>query len=277
MKTAIALGTFDGVHIGHREVLRLPENYRKIAVTFEQSPKSVMTGVREEIMTLQKRLSVLCETGMDEILTLKFDYVRHMPPTDFLQFLDEKYAPDLISCGFNYRFGLKGGGNTETLAAFCRERATEIRCCESVSIDGSPVSSSRIRDCLRAGDIPAANRMLGSDFSYTAEVIAGDRRGRTIGFPTINQRYPETMVQLKPGVYRSTVTLNGKTYPAITNVGTRPTYRSDFIISETHIIGFSGDLYGKQITVTPRRFVRDEKKFSGIEELKRQIKSDLDS
>ena len=275
MKRAIALGTFDGVHKGHRAVLNLPDDMQKTAVIFALPPKAHLSGAPRSIMTAKDKCAALKKIGIDEIFTLDFDRVKDMPPEDFLVFLKEKFSPALISCGFNYHYGKNAAGNTQMLGDFCKRNGIEFNCHGAVSEDGEPVSSTRIREYLKNGEIEAANALLTFPFSFTAEVISGDRRGRTIGFPTVNQRYPSELIPIKFGVYKTKIILDGAEYRGITNIGIRPTFKTDYIISETYIIGFSGDLYGKSVTVEPLRFVRGEVKFSSVEELKRQIQNDI--
>lgn len=275
MKRAIALGTFDGVHKGHRAVLTLPDEMQKTAVIFALPPKAVLSGQPRSIMTAEDKFAALKKIGIDEIFTLNFNKVKDMPPEDFLRFLKEKFSPDLISCGFNYHFGKNATGNTEILGDFCRENGIEFNCHGAVSEDGEPISSTRIREYLKNGDIESANKLLTFPFSFKAEVISGDRRGRTIGFPTANQKYPSELIPIKFGVYKSKIIVDGEEYNGITNIGIRPTFKTDYIISETYIIGFSGNLYGKEITTVPIRFVRGEVKFSSVEELKKQIETDI--
>lgn len=275
MKRAIALGTFDGVHKGHRAVLNLPDDMQKTAVIFALPPKALLSGAPRSIMTAKDKCAALKKIGIDEIFTLDFDRVKDMPPEDFLVFLKEKFSPALISCGFNYHYGKNAAGNTQMLGDFCKRNGIEFNCHGAVSEAGEPVSSTRIREYLKNGEIEAANALLTFPFSFTAEVISGDRRGRTIGFPTVNQRYPSELIPIKFGVYKTKIILDGAEYRGITNIGIRPTFKTDYIISETYIIGFSGDLYGKSVTVEPLRFVRGEVKFSSVEELKRQIQNDI--
>ncbi len=277
MKTAIALGTFDGVHEGHRAVLDLPPEYKKTAVVFALPPKALMNGEPRSIMTAQDKFRVIQSLGIDEIYVLDFGKIKDMPPEDFLLFLKKKFAPGFISCGFNYRFGKNAAGDTELLGDFCRKNGIKFNCRKPVCRDGEPISSTRIREFLKSGEIERANRLLTVPFSFTAEIVTGDRRGRTIGFPTINQKYPEELVPLKFGVYKTKVIFDGAEYRGITNIGIRPTWQTDYIISETYMIGFSGDLYGRPVTVVPEHFVRGERKFSSAEELKKQIKADIDS
>ena len=275
MKRAIALGTFDGVHKGHRAVLNLPDDMQKTAVIFALPPKALLSGEPRSIMTAKDKCAALKKIGIDEIFTLDFDRVKDMPPEDFLVFLKEKFSPALISCGFNYHYGKNAAGNTQMLGDFCKRNGIEFNCHGAVSEDGEPVSSTRIRKYLKNGEIEAANALLTFPFSFTAEVISGDRRGRTIGFPTVNQRYPSELIPIKFGVYKTKIILDGAEYRGITNIGIRPTFKTDYIISETYIIGFSGNLYGKEITTVPTHFVRGEVKFSSVEELKRQIQNDI--
>lgn len=277
MKTAIALGTFDGVHKGHRAVLDLPQEMKKIAVIFALPPKAVLSGEPKAIMTKTDKCRVLKKIGIDEIFTLDFNKVRGMTPEDFLTFLNVKFSPSLISCGFNYHFGKNAAGNTDDLSDFCALNGIEFKCCKPVSVDGAAVSSTEIRRFLSGGDIQRANRLLYEPFSFTAEVIVGDRRGRTLGFPTINQKYPKELIPIKFGVYKTKIRFDNAEYDGITNIGIRPTWQTDYIISETFIENFSGDLYGKSVTVVPVRFIRGEVKFTTAEELVRQIKSDLNS
>ncbi len=274
-KTAIALGTFDGVHKGHMAVLNLPKEYKRVAVTFTEPPKAELSGKKGLITTVDEKCKRLESIGIDEICLLEFGNVRNMSAADFLSFLNEKYSPSLISCGFNYRFGKNGEGDTQILADYCKENGIELRCANCVFEDGIPVSSTQIRNMLTEGKINEANMLLGEPFSFTAEVIGGDRRGRTIRFPTINQKYPDELVRIKFGVYKTSVEIEGKQYTGITNIGVRPTYESQFVISETHILEFSGDLYGKKVKIIPLKFLREERKFSSLEELKSQIDADL--
>ncbi len=275
MKTAIALGTFDGVHIAHRFVLDLPCEYKKIAVTFAVPPKMMFSRKTELLTSFSKKEELLKNLGFEQIEVLDFEKVKNTEPKEFLEFLKKEYNPQIISCGFNYRFGKNGAGDTELLKRFCLENGIECRICKPVEKDGKIVSSTLIRNLLKQGEIEKANQLLGNEFSFSAKVQKGDQRGRTIGFPTINQPYPEDLVKVKFGVYKTKVLIDGVTYEAITNVGIRPTYKSDYVISETFIKDFSGDLYGREIEIFLVKFLRDEIKFASLEELKRQIEIDL--
>lgn len=277
MKNAIALGTFDGVHKGHRAVLRLPDSYKKIAVTFLLPPKAVLKDEVSLILTPEDKCRILKNIGIDDVLLLKFEDVRNMAPQEFLEFLKEKYDPQLISCGFNYRFGKNGEGDCDTIKSFCEENGISFKKTEPVKSEDTVVSSTYLRELLKNGLVAEANKLLSEPFSFETEVIDGDHRGRTIGFPTANQKYPENLVKLRFGVYKTKIEVDGKVYFGITDIGIRPTYELDYIISETYIKNFSGDIYGKRLRITPLEFLREEKKFSSIDELTEQIKKDINS
>lgn len=274
MQNAVALGTFDGLHKGHISVLQIPEVYNKIALIFALPPKNIKKGVSELLLTPEEKVKKLEALGFD-VKILNFREVQHLSPKEFLEYIKSEFSPKLISCGFNYRFGFKGEGDTAALAEFCGENGIILKIANAVLDNNEVISSSRIRDCLKNGKINEANRLLGYDFSFTAKVIKGDGRGRTLGFPTVNQRYPEALAPLKFGVYKTEIEIEDNIYKGITDIGVRPTFPVDYIISETFILDFSGDLYEKELKITFKDFLREEKKFSSVEELKKQIQNDL--
>ena len=277
MENALFLGTFDGVHKGHISVLSVSGEYRKIALVFKESPKSVMSGKKEALTSFEDKCSILKEAGMDEAHSLEFEKVRNIEAEDFLNMLYKKYKPALISCGFNYNFGKNGIGNKTLLNEFCKEKGIILRCVDPVTVDGKVVSSTLIRNYLKNGEIKKANALLFKPFSFTAKVRKGEQRGRTIGFPTINQEYPKELVKLKFGVYTVSVSVDGKEYLGIADIGIRPTYPLDEVISETFIKDFSGDLYNKNVKITPLEFLREEMKFDSLNDLKNQINADINS
>lgn len=275
MKNALCLGTFDGVHIGHRAVFALAESMYRIAVTFKKPPKAIISGKEELIYTFEEKCRILKKIGINEILPLDFEKVRDISPENFLEDLYEKYNPSVIACGFNYRFGKNGEGNTDLLFDFCKKKGIEFKFAEPIKYDGETVSSTIIRNNLKNGEIEKANKLLYEPFSFTATVNHGEMRGRTIGFPTINQVYPKELTLIKNGVYKVKVIAENKEYSGISDVGKRPTYPLDYTISETYIKDFSGDLYGKEVKIIPLQFLREEKKFKNLTELKKQIAEDL--
>ncbi len=275
MQNAVALGTFDGLHKGHLAVLNIPDSYSKIALIFEIPPKCVQKGKVELLLTVDEKLQKLKELGF-AVHTLRFNDVKSLSAEDFLDFIKKEFSPRLISCGFNYRFGKGGLGDTALLESFCKENGINLQVQNPVLDNEETISSSLIRKCLKEGNVSKANHLLGYDFSFTAEVIKGDGRGTNLGFPTINQKFPENLTTLKFGVYKTEISIDGKTFKGITNIGNRPTFPTDYIICETFIMDFSGDLYGKNIKITPKEFLREEKKFSNKEELSAQVLSDIE-
>lgn len=275
MKTAIALGTFDGLHKGHLAVIEKTEGFFGIAVTFCLPPKNVIFGEPQLLILPNERKMLLEKLGIDQVVMQNFEDIRNIEALSYLKDLKKKYNPARIICGFNYRFGKDALGNTEMLTQFCRQNNIEFCCVEAQTYDKKAISSTVLREYIKNGEIEKANKLLYSGFSFTAEVSHGDARGRTIGFPTANQLYPELLVRPKFGVYISQVTVDGKNYNAITNIGVRPTYKTNTVGCETYIKDFSGDIYGKQMKTRLIKFVREEQKFSSLEELKKAILNDV--
>ncbi|MBQ8741152.1 MAG: riboflavin biosynthesis protein RibF [Clostridia bacterium] len=275
MKTAIALGTFDGLHMGHRAVLSQTSDFFSVAVTFDIPPKSVLTGEPQLLILPDDRERRLKKLGIKQVCMQSFEKVRKINAWDYLEILKRNYNPARVVCGFNYRFGYNAEGNTELLAGFCKENGIEFVCVPPIEKGGKVISSTHIRELMREGNIEEAVSQIYGGFGFTAPVLHGDARGRTLGFPTANQYYPEKLVKLKFGVYISRVTLDGKEYKSITNVGVRPTYRTDKVGCETFIKDFCGDIYGKEMKTELLHFVRGEQKFESIDALKNAIINDV--
>lgn len=279
MKTenAIALGTFDGVHLGHRAVLSIPDKYNKVAVTFYVPPKYYFSGNTELIFYSWEKAASLMKLGFDEIAMDDFSKYREMSANEFLQYLYNEFKPSLISCGFNYRFGKGGQGDSKLLETFCKEKGIVFNCVGAVEHLGTAVSSTAIRELLKNGQIEKANELTFKPFYIEEEVIKGDMRGRTLGFPTINQKYPEDKVKIKSGVYKTNVIIKHDVYSGITYIGNRPSFETDYIISETYIKGFNGDLYGETVGIEFIKFLRNEVKFDSAEKLKEQLNKDINA
>ncbi len=275
MKKAIALGTFDGIHAGHKEVLNKVLPHNSTAVTFRVPPKAVFDPECKLIMTPADKYNALLSLGIKQVDMLDFKDVQHLSATDFLDELVKCYKPDIISCGFNYRFGFKAMGDIAFLESYCKEKNITLLCCNSVNHNSETLSSTVIRNMLLEGKLEEANNLIHGGFGFTAPVLHGDERGRTIGFPTVNQDYPEELVPLKFGVYTSKIIIDGVTYTGITNIGMRPTYRTKKVTSETFIKDFHKEIYGKEITLKPQKFIRPEQKFAGLEQLKDAILKDI--
>ncbi len=273
MKTAIVLGTFDGLHAGHRAVIEKANGFFGIAVTFNIPPKNI--NEPQLLMQPQERAIRIKGLGINKIEMQSFNDVKDIKAIDYLKLLKQKYNPHRIVCGFNYRFGKDAKGDINLLEDFCKDNDIEFIVVPPVKHNGEALSSTRIRALAQSGDIKAASEQIYGGFSFTANVVHGDARGRQLGFPTANQEYPDCMVRVKFGVYLSRVTIDGKQYKAITNVGIRPTFKTDTIGCETFIKDFSADIYGKEMTTELLEFVREEEKFFGVEELKNAILNDI--
>ena len=276
METAIVLGTFDGLHAGHRAVIGAASGYYTVAVTFDIPPKSFFGDNAGLLMLPEDKKEGLKKLGVGEIFTLDFQKVSGMSEDEFFGFIKSRYSPSLIVCGFNYRFGKGARGDAAALAAMCEKAGIEFKCVESVG-EGEPVSSSALRSMIAGGEVARANLEILGGFGFTAPVLHGDARGKGFGFPTANQAFPEKLVKPLFGVYKSSISVDGIEYESITNVGIRPTYKTDFIGCETYIKGFSDSIYSKQATLKLIEFVRKEERFSSSEQLENAVKADIKS
>lgn len=274
MKTAIVLGTFDGLHLGHRAVLEKTKGFFGIAVTFDIPPKSFFTNEPQLLILPKERAARIKKLGINQVEMQNFEQVKSILPLDYLEMLKQKYNPSRIVCGFNYRFGLGATGDVNLIAEFCEQHGIEFVCVPPVQYGDSAISSTYIRNLIRNGDIQNAAKLIYGGFSFKATVQHGDARGRQLGFPTANQQYPSEMVIPKFGVYLSRVTIDGKQYKSITNIGVRPTYLTDTVGCETFIKDFSDEIYEKEIETELLKFIRPEKKFDSVEQLKQAILKD---
>ena len=273
----IALGNFDGLHLGHKAVITVEktEYERKLALMFTKHPQAEITGLCPGILiTPDKEKEILKSWGVEPEY-IEFSSVRELAPELFVdEFLVGRFNARSLACGFNYRFGKDASGDAELLKRLCAEREIKLTVVDEVSYGGECISSTRIRTALTEGDMKKANNMLGRHFSYNFVVVHGDERGRVLGSPTINQFFTPDFQVPQYGVYASYTVVDGVKYPSVTNVGIRPTIGNSERRSETHILGFSGDLYGTNTEVFLVEKIRDEKQFSSLDELKEQIMSD---
>ncbi len=273
----IALGTFDGLHIGHKAVITAEktEYQRKIALMFTHHPQVELQGENPgTLITDSKEKSVLKGWGVTPEY-IDFGEICELSPADFVDnILIKKYNAKSLSCGFNYRFGKNAEGTSETLLRLCAEREIKLTVVDAVEYKNAPVSSTRIRQALCDGEMKSVKAMLGRYFSYNFEVLHGDERGRILGSPTINQFFSEDFAVPQYGVYASFTEIDGKRYPSVTNIGIRPTIGNSEKRSETNIVGFEGDLYGKYPEVFLVEKIRGEMQFSSLDELSQQIAKD---
>ena len=280
----IVLGNFDGVHLGHQELLKLA---RKIAAekklslmvfTFYPQGQELFSCDFAYLATQEKKMDIFRQMGADEVLSIPFDEnIAKVTPEDFAYiFLRQKLNAKEVVVGFNYTFGYKGSGKAEDLKNWLANDDINVSIVPQLMVDGEIVSSSLIRQALLNGEIKKANKMLGYPYSLKGEVVKGRQVGRTIGFPTANIAVWEQKVLPHKGVYASLVHYNGKKYLGVLNIGKRPTVNngSDTTV-EVHILDFNADIYGEILEVELFDFLRDESKFAGLESLKNQINSDM--
>ena len=277
---AVALGSFDGMHKGHKAVIACALSYKErglvpCALLFTSHPLLSLTGkAPQEILQPSLRDRLLEDMGVEEKFT-EFENVKDMTPREFFtQILIDTLGAGALCCGEDYRFGKGGSGDVNTLKDLCGEYGVALTVAPTVMYLGQPVSSTRIRAAVMQGDIPAANDMLGRPFGYEAIVKHGHRRGHLIGAPTINQYFDGGFIVPKNGVYASSVIYGGTEYAGVTNIGLRPSFENEDLRSETCILGFDGDLYGENVQVNLFEYLRPEKPFPDIESLKAQIALD---
>jgi len=282
----IALGFFDGVHIGHGALLRrAAERARELGVvpaviSFDTHPVKMVTGAAVPLINspldradLMKRLY-----GIDDLIFLHYDReLMHMAWDDFIRWLASDFGAVHLVAGYNFHFGYRGEGDSEKLVKKCAELGIGCDIVEKVSLDGVPVSSTYIRGLLLDGRLEEANRFLGHRHILTDSVRYGYRFGRTLGTPTVNMRFEDGVLVPLHGVYAAEVHIldTGEVRPAVTNIGVRPTSGGDSSVTvESHLLGFSGNLYGRRIRVEFHKFLRPEMKFGCVAALRNQIRRD---
>lgn len=281
----VALGNFDGVHLGHRAVLaRAVEEARGrgglvVAATFWPHPRSVIGrgGAPGLLTTLDVRREELLRGGADEVRVIPFDEA--LSKKSPREFVEDVLVGDLraaaVVVGENFRFGYKASGDVGDLARLMREHGGDAYAVE-VRGDEAGISSTRIRELLGRGEVAEAAGLLGRPYAVRGGVVVGDRRGRTIGFPTANVRPDPDVVVPERGVYACVVYVGEQTHAACTNVGVAPTFERGESRIEAHLLDFGGDLYGRVIDVLFLHRIRGERRFSGVEELKEQITRDVE-
>lgn len=275
---AAALGYFDGVHLGHAAVIKkaAEQNLKTAVITFLNNP-----GKREndipvpEITSPALKEKIFAGMNVDITAYLDFERVCNMSPEEFMELLTEKFNLKYISCGFNYKFGKNAVAGTKELENMCLRRGIGFASVNPVCVNSVPVSSTTIRAMIAAGDIETANKLLGRPFAFYGRVVHGKELGRTLGVPTLNQQLSSPQLLPRFGVYASVTRICGRDYPSVTNVGVKPTVENvPKAGAETHIPGFSGDLYGDLVEVKLVGFIRPEMKFSSVNELKNQMRQD---
>ena len=271
-KTAVALGYFDGVHIAHQSLINQmcryarENNLEKAVFTFT---KSITLGHKgKDILTSPQKLEIMRNMGIDLYYSPDFLRFSSLTPEEFVKdILIGSMGAQAVFCGENFFFGKNRRGNVQVLKQLCEKYNIAFHQAETVFLADEIVSSTAIRNALAASDIQKANTMLGRPYGVFFPVLHGKKIGRTIGTPTINQVYPETMCSPKPGVYITCTTVNGTKYPSATGLTNRPTVNGTGYTCETFILGFSGDLYNQNIQVDFHSFLFEARKFDSLQQL----------
>lgn len=282
-KNYIALGSFDGLHLGHLSLVRKVKSLAKenksksIVFTFRNHPRRFINSNNkiELIMTNEEKINVLQKEGIDILAFQDFDEkMMKMMPDEFIRWLCKTYNVKGIVVGFNFKFGYKNLGNVELLKKFEEEYRYKLYVMEPFKSEGKTISSTTIRKELVDGNVRKAFNMLSRPYMLSGKVIDGKKLGRTIGFPTANLEINKQKVIPKKGVYYTNVKINEKIFKGITSVGNNPTVNGQELTVETYILDFSNDIYGKEINIYFIDRIRDEIKFNDIHELIEQLKKD---
>src|SRR5213594_2510750 len=287
-KVSVAIGMFDGVHLGHQQVLRQTiEDARQhegiaVAITFDRHPNSVVAPDRNPplIYSLSQKLRVIESLGIDTTWLIHFDQTfSEIPGEEFIRGLARDFGAIHSLCvGGAFTFGHKRSGNVALLKRMGQELNFIVHGLASVSLDGKVVSSTRIREAINAGNLDAASQMLGRTYSLAGNVIRGDQLGRQLGFPTANLD-PDALVIPPNGVYAAHAHVQGRLHRAVVNIGTRPTLQNPQprLQVEAHLLDVSPDLYGQEMELAFVEKLRDEERFSSTESLQQQIRRDIEA
>ncbi len=284
--TAVALGNFDGIHQGHRQVILPVLNHtcgaRATVVTFTPHPKEFFTGQRRSLLTPhEEKVLQLQSIGVEQLVLLPFN--RELSDLSPVQFVEEILVRGLqaqhVSVGEDFRFGHKRAGTATELSAIAAMFGIDVTIVPLLMFGGKRISSSAIRESLTEGDLQTANRMLGRAYRLIGQVVQGQQLGRTIGFPTANLQIECDKTIPRQGVYG--VRVSGFDGDAIAigvmNIGNRPTVNGFNQTIEVHLLDWTGDLYGKTLSVELEEFIRPEQKFASLDELKAQIQTDCET
>ncbi len=274
----LALGNFDGVHKAHARLLKVAREYADKnnltfgIYTFYEHPKQK----KDLLTTNDEKNDLFCLNGADFIYYENFSEVSFMTPEEFCQYICHKFNCICTVCGENFRFGAKAKGDSKLLISLMLSQNKQAIVIPTLKNGSLPISSTLIRESITKGNIETANSLLGYNFSFCSEVIHGANLGHKLGFPTINQIFDENKICPKFGVYASRVMVEDKEYNGVTNIGVKPTVTNDNrIIAETYIIDFDDDIYGKTAKVSLYKMLRQEEKFSSLDELCDNIRENV--
>jgi riboflavin kinase/FMN adenylyltransferase len=282
---AVAIGVFDGVHVGHRRVLDAldgaGERLAKTAMTFGTHPAAILApdDPPTRLSTLARRFELFEESGIERVAVLNFDEaMRDMTPEAFVdRYLVGGLDARFVAVGEGFRFGRNASGTTHTLGELGAARGIIVEIVNIATLGGREIRSTAIREDLEAGDVTEAAAMLGRPYDMEGIVVPGDGRGRELGIPTANISFPTVLTVPLPGVYAVMAFIDGATYPAVANLGIRPTFGGTEQVLEVHVLDLDRNLYGKQVRVLFVERIRDERRFASIEDLLVQIRADIDT
>ncbi|MDL2217563.1 bifunctional riboflavin kinase/FAD synthetase [Christensenellaceae bacterium OttesenSCG-928-M15] len=279
----LALGTFDGVHRGHRALIEKTKEIAanrgmsSVVYTFSNHPRSIFADPPDMLQTSGERRDKLESLGVDVVFMQVFDKAfAHLSPEEFVHMLNARFDLQGVVAGFNYTFGVKGLGTVETMQALGKKLGFSVDVVPPVLYKEETVSSTRIRDCILGGRMEDVCAMLVEPYSLTGTIVKNKRIGTSIGFPTANILPPEKKALPKMGVYATMVRVDGENHPAITNVGNNPTVNGERMTIETHLLDVNRDLYGRELTVMFYSFIREERRFENKEALGTQIGADVE-
>ncbi|MCL6493230.1 MAG: bifunctional riboflavin kinase/FAD synthetase [Ignavibacterium sp.] len=288
-QTVLTLGTFDGIHLGHQQIIKRviecsEENkLRNLIITFHPHPRKVINPEMQLklLTTNEEQINILEKLGVQNLLVINFTKeFSQLTPDEFVKnYLVDKIGLSRIVIGYDHHFGKGRGGDVEFLLAAGKKYDFEILQIQPFIIDDEPVSSTKIRAALEAGDINKVNKMLGRYYSFSGVVVEGDKRGRELGYPTANIKLSDEDKMLPQiGIYAVLVEIDGIQYKALLSIGKRPTFYNDGkVVPEVYIYDFNNDIYGKEIKVNLIQKLRGEEKFNSAEELIRQMNIDKEN
>lgn len=288
--TVVAIGTFDGVHVGHRALIAATvarghaQNKRATVVTWDRHPLTTLrpASVPPLLTTPERKIELISETGIDLLVALPFDHdLARTPPERFVkEVLHEGLGATAVFVGFNWRFGHKAAGDIHLLRSLGHQLGFEARGLDLAEVEGSPVSATRVRAAIADGNMAVATSLLGRPFDVDGMVLRGERRGTKLGYPTANLAVDDSLAHPPRGVYGGRARTHGRWHAAAINVGVNPTFGGDPDSSpwrvEAYLLDFSGDLYDQMIRVEFHERLRDEEKFDSVDALVAQMAEDVE-
>jgi riboflavin kinase/FMN adenylyltransferase len=284
----VTIGTFDGVHLGHQAIFNKMKSLAQgiggetVVVTFDPHPRQVLnidSANLRFLCTPEEKLQKFEEFGIDNVVIINFTKEFSRTPSEVFikDCIIDHIHPAYIVVGYDHHFGKNRMGDFDLLNKLMKQYNFKVVRVAAQDVENIAISSTKIRNALAVGNVKSANRLLGYNYSVTAEVVVGNRIGRTLGFPTANLELPREYMLVKGGVYACLVDYEGQTYKAMANIGHRPTIgdrRENQPIIEVNLFDFDGDLYGQHIRVHFIDRIRDEEKFTGLNALKTQLEKD---